>query len=71
LRPKVTSPRAKEVRLFAMLDGGVGFNLVPWRQVMEEEPGRLLSGVVVGSNISWDSFQSAGDGPGDPTAFAL
>ena len=51
-RPKAGSPRAKEVRLFTMLNGGVEFNLLPWRQVMEEELGRLLSGdaLIASSN---------------------
>ena len=45
-----------------MLDGGVRFNILPCRQVMEDALGRLLSAVVVEANISWDSFRREGIG---------
>ena len=47
---------------FAMLDGGIGFSLVPWRPVMEEHLGREPRGIAVGMNISWDFSKSRGLG---------
>ena len=38
---------------FAMLDGGISFSLVPWRQVIEPHLGRLLGGVVHGASVNW------------------
>jgi hypothetical protein len=61
-RPKTALPRAKGIRLVAMLDDRVGFNLVPWRRVVEELLGRLLRGVAVGANISEDFSRARGMG---------
>ena len=36
-----------------MLDNGFGFNLVPWRPVIEQKVGRQLSAVVRGDYVSW------------------
>jgi hypothetical protein len=47
---------------FAMLDDGVGFSLVPWRPVIEEQLGREIGGVVSGTDISWDFSRSRGLG---------
>jgi hypothetical protein len=41
--------------MIAMLDDGVGFNLILWRRVMEEQLGRLLRGMAVGANINYDA----------------
>ena len=38
---------------FAMLDNGFGFNLVPWRPVIEQKVGRQISAVVRGDYVSW------------------
>ena len=38
---------------FAMVDDGLGFSLVPWRPVIENEIGRLVMGVMRGDDISW------------------
>jgi len=38
---------------FAMLDDGMGFNLVPWRPVIEQRLGQQMSAVVHGSSVTW------------------
>jgi hypothetical protein len=38
---------------FAVLDDGVGFSLVPWRPVIEQQLGRSISAVVRGDLVSW------------------
>lgn len=39
---------------FAMLDDGMGFQLVPWKPVIEPRLGRQLSAVVRGSSVTWN-----------------
>lgn len=39
---------------FAMLDDGMGFNLVPWRPVLEQRLGQQVSAVVRGQSVTWD-----------------
>jgi type IV secretory pathway VirD2 relaxase len=44
---------------FAMIDDGLGFQLVPWRPALEQQLGRQISGVMVArGNLDW------GLGPG-------
>jgi type IV secretory pathway VirD2 relaxase len=44
---------------FAMIDDGLGFQLVPWRPALEQQLGRQISGVMVArGNVDW------GLGPG-------
>ena len=39
---------------FAMIDDGLGFQLVPWRPALEQQLGRQVSGVVApGGNVDW------------------
>jgi hypothetical protein len=38
---------------FAMIDDGLGFSLVPWRPVIENQIGRQVVGVMRGGDISW------------------
>jgi hypothetical protein len=38
---------------FAVLDDGVGFSLVPWRPIIEQQLGRSISAVVRGDFVSW------------------
>jgi hypothetical protein len=39
---------------FAMLEDGLGFQLVPWQPVLEKQIGRHVSGVMRGdSGIEW------------------
>ncbi len=39
---------------FAMLDDGIGFNLIPWRPVIEPRLGQSVAAIVRGSGASWD-----------------
>lgn len=39
---------------FAMLDDGFGFQLVPWRPVLDDRIGREVAGSVVGGDVSWE-----------------
>jgi hypothetical protein len=38
---------------FAMIEEGLGFSLVPWRPVIEDEVGREVMGVMRGGDVSW------------------
>jgi hypothetical protein len=39
---------------FAMIDDGLGFSLVPWRPVLEQHVGRVVSGVALpDGNVNW------------------
>jgi len=39
---------------FAMIDNGLGFELVPWKPALEEHLGRQVSGVVLpGGGVDW------------------
>jgi Protein of unknown function (DUF3363) len=39
---------------FAMIDDGLGFQLVPWRPALERKLGREVSGVIApGGTVSW------------------
>ncbi len=41
---------------FAMIDDGLGFQLVPWRPALEQQLGRQVSGVMLPSGgIDWSS----------------
>ncbi|MFT3778322.1 MAG: relaxase/mobilization nuclease and DUF3363 domain-containing protein [Ottowia sp.] len=40
---------------FAMLDDGLGFTLVPWKQVIEQRLGQRTSAIVRGGSVTWDS----------------
>jgi hypothetical protein len=37
-----------------MLDDGMGFQLVPWKPVIEPRLGQQLSAVVRGSSVTWN-----------------
>ncbi|MEJ0094059.1 MAG: DUF3363 domain-containing protein [Methylocella sp.] len=48
---------------FAMIDDGLGFQLVPWRPALEQHLGRQVSGVVApGGNVDWSSGRRRGLG---------
>jgi type IV secretory pathway VirD2 relaxase len=49
---------------FAMIDGGLGFSLVPWRPVLDKEIGRQVMGVMRGGDISWQLGRALGLGIG-------
>lgn len=39
---------------FAMIDNGLGFQLVPWRPALEQQLGRQVGGVLApGGNVDW------------------
>jgi len=39
---------------FAMIDDGLGFQLVPWRPALEQQLGRQVRGVMApGGSIDW------------------
>ena len=50
---------------FAMIDSGLGFELVPWKPALEEHVGRHVSGVVQpGGSVAWSFARTRGLGVG-------
>ena len=48
---------------FAMIDDGLGFQLVPWRPALEKDLGREVRGVMVpGGRVDWDLGRKRGLG---------
>lgn len=48
---------------FAMIDDGLGFQLVPWRPALEQQLGRQISGVVLpGGGVDWSFGRKRGLG---------
>ncbi|MDP3243975.1 MAG: DUF3363 domain-containing protein, partial [Reyranella sp.] len=48
---------------FAMIDDGLGFSLVPWRPVLEQRIGRVVSGVALpGGDVNWSLGRNRGLG---------
>lgn len=45
---------------YAMLDDGMGFNLVPWRPVIEHRLGQRLAATVRGGEVSWEIGRQRG-----------
>ena len=43
---------------FAMLDDGAGFNLVPWKPVIEQRLGQQLAATVRDGGVSWEVARS-------------
>ncbi len=37
-----------------MLDDGIGFSLVPWKQVVEQRLGQQVAAIVRGSSVTWE-----------------
>jgi len=49
--------------LFAMIDDGLGFSLVPWQPVLEQHLGRHVSGIAMpGGGVDWSFGRSRGLG---------
>jgi type IV secretory pathway VirD2 relaxase len=46
----------------AMIDDGLGFQLVPWRPALDEHLGREVRGVVKGNSIAWSFERKRGLG---------
>jgi type IV secretory pathway VirD2 relaxase len=38
---------------FAMLDDGLGFNLLPWRPIIEQRLGQTISAIIRGQSLTW------------------
>lgn len=50
---------------FAMIDNGLGFELVPWKPVLEEHLGQQVSGVMLpGGGVDWSFGRKRGLGIG-------
>jgi hypothetical protein len=48
---------------FAMIDDGLGFQLVPWRPALEQQLGRQVSGVMLpGGGVDWSFGRKRGLG---------
>ena len=48
---------------FAMIDDGMGFQLVPWRPALEQQLGRQVSGAMApGGNVNWNFGRKRGIG---------
>jgi hypothetical protein len=47
---------------FAMIDDGLGFQLVPWRPALELQLGRQVSGIVMAVGIDWSFERKRGLG---------
>ncbi|MDA8232190.1 MAG: DUF3363 domain-containing protein [Magnetospirillum sp.] len=48
---------------FAMIDDGLGFQLVPWRPALEQQLGRQVSGVIApGGSVDWNFGKRRGLG---------
>lgn len=46
-----------------MIDDGLGFSLVPWRPVLEQRIGRVVSGVALpGGDVNWSLGRNRGLG---------
>ena len=48
---------------FAMIDDGMGFQLVPWRPALEQQLGRQVTGVMApAGNVDWNFGRKRGIG---------
>jgi hypothetical protein len=48
---------------FAMIDNGLGFQLVPWRPALEQRLGQQVSGVSApGGSVDWSFGRKRGLG---------
>ncbi len=47
---------------FAMLDDGMGFNLVPWKPVIEQRLGQRITAIVRSSSVTWELGRTRGVG---------
>jgi len=45
---------------YAMLDDGMGFSLVPWKQVIERWQGHQLAATARGGGVSWEMGRQRG-----------
>ena len=48
---------------FAMIDSGLGFELVPWKPALEQKLGQQVSGVMLpGGSVEWSFGRKRGLG---------
>jgi hypothetical protein len=48
---------------FAMIDDGMGFQLVPWRPALEQQLGKHVAGVMApGGGVDWNFGRKRGLG---------
>jgi hypothetical protein len=47
---------------FAMIDDGLGFQLVPWRPALEQHLGQHVSGVTERGSVAWNFGRKRGQG---------
>jgi type IV secretory pathway VirD2 relaxase len=47
---------------FAMIDDGLGFQLVPWRPALERHTGQQVAGVMLARGVEWNLGQKRGVG---------
>jgi hypothetical protein len=47
---------------FAMIDDGLGFQLVPWRPALEQHLGKEVRGITTASGIDWSFGRKRGLG---------
>lgn len=45
---------------YAMLDDGMGFSLVPWKPVVEQQLGQQVAATVHGGGVAWDIRRQRG-----------
>ena len=57
-RQRITLASAR----FAMIDAGLGFQLVPWRPALEQRLGQQVSGLVTPHGVEWDFAHKRGLG---------
>jgi hypothetical protein len=49
---------------FAMIDDGLGFQLVPWKPLLKRELGRQVAGVMLPGGVEWGFGKKRGPGVG-------
>ena len=47
---------------FAMIDDGMGFQLVPWRPALEQQLGKQVAGVILPGGVDWNFGRKRGLG---------
>lgn len=45
---------------YAMLDDGMGFNLMPWKPVIEQRLGQQIAATVRDGGVSWEIGKQRG-----------
>lgn len=51
---------------FAMIDDGLGFQLVPWQPVLDQRIGQHITGTMRGGGIEWSFGRKRGLGLCEP-----